>query len=162
MTPTRPWVLLALLTGCGAVTALVVHALDSRLLLPSVPVAAVLPMVFLALLLLYWALFLRGRLRRIRERRPDARPVNPLVAAGAAVLGKASAQVGALVAGGYAGYGLYLLPGLDRTGLTGRALVCGGAALAALGMAAAGLFLEWVLRLPPSGPEEAGEPAAAG
>ncbi len=88
---------------------------------------------------------LRDRIRR----RPGALPVQPLVAARMFALAKASAVVGAVVAGIWAGLLLYTVPRLDRltaarsdtrTGIVG--------VVAAVALVAAGLWLEFSCRAP--------------
>src|SRR4029450_12344124 len=89
--------------------------------------------------------------------RPDARPVDPGFAARALGLAKASALVGALVAGLYAGYGIFLPRHLEMADRRDRAFVCLFAVVAAVLLAAAGLWLERVLRGPPGGMERPAE-----
>jgi len=90
-----------------------------------------------------------GQLRARIRRRPGARPVQPLVAARSLALAKASAVVGAVMTGVWAGLLVYVLPRLDflaaagddaRTGVVGVA--------AALSLVAAGLWLEHSCRTP--------------
>lgn len=90
-----------------------------------------------------------GQLRARIRRRPGAPPVQPLVAARSLALAKASAVVGAVMTGVWAGLLLYVLPRLDflaaasddaRTGTVG--------VLAALSLVAAGLWLEYTCRTP--------------
>lgn len=75
-------------------------------------------------------------------------PVDPFLAARSVALAKACAHVGALVAGLYLGYLVFLLPNLDTAVRRTRALVCLGGAGAALLLVAVALFLERVCRLP--------------
>ena len=86
---------------------------------------------------------------RSRLARPEKRP-HPLAMARLAVLGKASAHVGPLVGGLYAGYLVALLPGLDIEPRRDRAVICLVALLAAVALSAAGLWLERLCRVPPS------------
>ncbi len=83
--------------------------LDSYGALPSVPLAAPIVLAVIATALLATALSLRSRLKAQRERRPDVRPVEPMMAARAVVFGQASALVAALVAGLYGGTGVFLI-----------------------------------------------------
>ena len=96
------------------------------------------------MVVLLTALALRSRLAR-----PEKRP-HPLAMARLAVLGKASAHVGPLVGGLYAGYLVVLLPGLDIEPRRDRAVICLVALLAAVALSAAGLWLERLCRVPPS------------
>lgn len=68
-------------------------------------------------------------------------------------LAKASALVGALVAGGYLGYALAFVGELDTPLGKERALQAGLAGLAAIGVMVAGLLLERALQVP-GGPED--------
>lgn len=77
--------------------------------LPSVPLAAPIVLAVIAVVLLATALSLRARFKAQRERRPEAKGVDPLMAARAVVFGQASALVAALVAGMYGGTGAFLL-----------------------------------------------------
>ncbi|GAA3224275.1 hypothetical protein GCM10020256_33010 [Streptomyces thermocoprophilus] len=81
--------------------------------LPSVPLAAPIVLALIAVVLLATAVSLRARLKAQRERRPDAKGVDPLMAARAVVFGQSSALVAALVAGMYGGVGVFLLEFLD-------------------------------------------------
>ncbi|WP_432027831.1 DUF3180 domain-containing protein [Streptomyces sp. 1222.5] len=116
--------------------------------LPSVPLAAPIVLALIAVVLLATALSLRARLRAQRERRPGAKGVDPLMAARAAVFGQASALVAALVAGMYAGTGVFLLELLDIPARRDQAIYAGFSALSALGVIVAALFLERVCKLP--------------
>jgi uncharacterized SAM-binding protein YcdF (DUF218 family) len=158
VTPTRGPVL----AGLAAVAALFGWTGAALLVslgqpLPRVPLSAPLVLLLLAAILLATALSTRARLAAMRERRPDARPVNPLVTARAAVLAKASSPVGALVVGLYAGYGGYLVQEIAIGARRQLALLCGFAVLSGVAVVAAALFLESVCRLPPPD-EEPGRP----
>ncbi|WP_345577687.1 DUF3180 domain-containing protein [Streptomyces prasinosporus] len=116
--------------------------------LPSVPVAAPVVLALIAVVLAATALSLRARLRAQRERRPEAKGVDPLMAARAVVFGQASALVAALVAGMYGGVGVFLLESLDVPARRDQAVYAGFAVLAGIAVIAAALFLERVCRLP--------------
>jgi chromate transport protein ChrA len=116
--------------------------------LPSVPLAAPIVLALIAAVLLATALSLRSRLRAQRERRPDAKGVDPLMAARAVVFGQASAIVAALVAGMYGGTGVFLLELLDIPSRRDQAFYAGFSVLAGLAVIAAALFLEHVCKLP--------------
>jgi len=138
---------------------------------PGVPASAPLTPAILAAIILATALAFRSRLKAQREavRRsldgeptppllPGQRapkPVDPLQAARAVMFAKASSMVGAIVSGVYAGYFVFLLSNLDIDVYRGRAVVCGITVLAGLALVAAALYLEYVLRVPPSGPDDA-------
>ncbi|MER7111950.1 DUF3180 domain-containing protein [Streptomyces sp. NPDC000229] len=116
--------------------------------LPSVPLAAPIVLAVIAAVLTATALSLRSRLRAQRERRPDAKGVEPLMAARAVVFGQASALVAALVSGMYGGTGVFLLGSLDIPARRDQAIYAGFSVLAGIGVIAAALFLERVCRLP--------------
>ncbi|WP_411128299.1 DUF3180 domain-containing protein [Streptomyces sp. x-19] len=116
--------------------------------LPGVPVAAPIVLALIAVVLAATALSLRSRLRAQRERQPEAKGVDPLVAARAVVFGQASALVAALVAGLYGGVGVFLLlSGVDDARRT-QAVYAGFSVLAGAAVVAAAIFLERVCKLP--------------
>lgn len=122
--------------------------------LPRVPPAAAAVLAMLAAILAGLAFSTRSRLQAIRERRPDARPLNLLNAARYSVLARASSPVGAAVAGAYGGYALFLAGDWGEPGRSELATNAGAAAGAAVAVTAAALFLEHVCRLPGDGPPD--------
>ena len=116
--------------------------------LPSVPLAAPIVLAVIAVILLATALSIRARLKAQRERRPDAKGVDPLMAARAVVFGQASALVAALVAGMYGGTGVFLLESLDIPARRDQAIYAGFSVVAGVGVIAAAIFLERVCKLP--------------
>jgi hypothetical protein len=116
--------------------------------LPSVPLAAPIVLAVIAVILLATALSIRARLKAQRERRPEAKGVDPLMAARAVVFGHASALVAALVAGMYGGTGVFLLESLDIPARRDQAIYAGFSVLAGIGVIAAAMFLERVCKLP--------------
>ncbi|MET9683136.1 DUF3180 domain-containing protein [Streptomyces coeruleorubidus] len=116
--------------------------------LPSVPLAAPIVLALIAVVLLATALSIRARLKAQRERQPDAKGVDPMMAARAVVFGQASALVAALVAGMYGGTGVFLLESLDNPARRDQAISAGFSVLAGIGVIAAALFLERVCKLP--------------
>jgi hypothetical protein len=116
--------------------------------LPSVPLAAPIVLAVIAVILLATALSLRARLKAQRERRPEAKGVDPLMAARAVVFGQASALVAALVAGMYGGAGVFLLESLDIPARRDQAIYAGFSVLAGIAVIAAAIFLERVCKLP--------------
>ncbi|WP_406726222.1 DUF3180 domain-containing protein [Streptomyces sp. GD-15H] len=116
--------------------------------LPSVPVAAPIVLALIAVVLTATALSLRTRLKAQRERRPEAKGVDPMMAARAVVFGQASALVAALVAGMYGGTGVFLLESLDIPARRDQALYAGASVLAGIAVIAAAIFLERVCKLP--------------
>ncbi|MER5970674.1 DUF3180 domain-containing protein [Streptomyces sp. NPDC001922] len=127
--------------------------------LPRVPVAAPIVLGVIAAVLAATALALRARLKAQRERRPDAKGVDPMVAARAVVFGQASALVASLVAGVYAGAFVFLLiDGLDAGPRRDQAIYAGLSVVTGVAVVVAALFLERVCRLPED--EDNGPPKA--
>ena len=162
MRPTRLRTLWAALAGAAVVSWSVLSLLDSRggALLPALPWSAPGALAVLAVLIAAAALGVRRRLRPRRASRsanglqpgqhtPIARPVNALVVARLAALGKASAYGGGVLAGAYGGYLLLLMGDLTTELRRGLGVVAGLSALAAVLLAAAGLALERSCRVPP-------------
>lgn len=149
MRPTRVGVLVALLLGVTAVSwgALRVSA-NSGATLPPLTWAAPAVVAAVAVVVLVTALGLRSRLAR-----PEKRP-HPLSMARMAVLGKASAHVGPIVGGLYAGYLLVLLPDLEFDSRRDRAILCLVALAASVALSIGGLLLERACRVPPSGTDD--------
>ncbi|MFF9814205.1 DUF3180 domain-containing protein [Streptomyces sp. NPDC014006] len=116
--------------------------------LPGVPLAAPIVLALIAVVLLATALSLRARLKAQRDRVPDAKGVDPLMAARAVVFGQASALVAALVAGMYGGTGVFLLELLDIPARRDQAIYAGFSVVAGIGVIAAAIFLERVCKLP--------------
>jgi uncharacterized protein DUF3180 len=117
--------------------------------LPAVPLLAPVILGLIAAALLATALSIRARLHAQRERRPDAKPVDRLMAARAVVFGQSSALVSAVVCGLYGGFGLFLvMHRLDVPNRRDQAIYAGLAVLAGVAVVAAALFLERVCRLP--------------
>jgi uncharacterized protein DUF3180 len=109
---------------------------------------------------------LSARLAAERERRPRpgrpapgtaARPVEPMLVARLAVLAQASAYVGAVFAGCWAGLLLHTVPALGRLSAAPGDTVTGvlGVVLA-VALVAAALWLEQVCRVPPDQPSSNG------
>ncbi|MFI9392937.1 DUF3180 domain-containing protein [Streptomyces bauhiniae] len=130
--------------------------------LPGVPVAAPIVLALIAVVLFATALSLRARLKAQRERRPDAKGVDPMMAARAVVFGHASALVAALVSGVYGGTGVLLLELLDIPARRDQAIYAGFSVLAGFAVIAAAILLERICRLPEDDdtPPTGTEPAA--
>ncbi|MEV7074915.1 DUF3180 domain-containing protein [Streptomyces sp. NPDC093990] len=129
--------------------------------LPSVPLAAPIVLALIAVVLVATALSLRARLKAQRERRPEAKGVDPLMAARAVVFGQASALVAALVSGMYGGTGVFLLESLDIPARRDQAIYAGFSVLAGIAVIAAAIFLERVCRLPEDDDHNTGAPSTA-
>ncbi|AXG78539.1 DUF3180 domain-containing protein [Streptomyces paludis] len=144
----RIGVLAGLFVVAGVLSWAAARLWDAFGTLPSVPLAAPIVLGAIAAVLLATALSLRSRLRAQRERRPDAKGVDPLMAARAVVFGQASALVTALVCGLYGGVGVFLLGSLDIPVRRDQAIYAGSAVLAGFAVIAAAFFLEHVCKLP--------------
>jgi hypothetical protein len=129
--------------------------------LPSVPLAAPIVLALIAVVLTATALSLRGRFKAQRERRPEAKGVDPLMAARAVVFGQASALVAALVAGMYGGTGVFLLEFLDIPARRDQAIYAGFSVVAGIAVIVAAIFLERVCRLPEDDEHNNGAASAA-
>jgi Protein of unknown function (DUF3180) len=116
--------------------------------LPTVPVAAPIVLAIIAVVLAATAFSLRSRLKAQRERRPDAKGVDPLLAARAVVFGQASALVAALVSGLYGGVGVFLLRDLEVPARRDQVVYAGLSVVAGAAVVIAAIFLERVCRLP--------------
>ncbi|MEV7426112.1 MULTISPECIES: DUF3180 domain-containing protein [unclassified Streptomyces] len=141
-------VLAGLFVVAGVLSWAAARLWDAFGTLPSVPLAAPIVLAAIAAVLSATALSLRSRLRAQRERRPEARGVDPLMAARAVVFGQASALVAALVSGVYGGAGVFLLGSLDIPVRRDQAIYAGFSVLAGIAVIAAAFFLEHVCKLP--------------
>ena len=163
MQRTRWQTLLLVTVVTGLVCWALLHLLDGEgVHLQPVPwlVIAVLVVLSGTVFTMGWAVrqFLRGK-------RPT---LDPIRAARTAVLAKASAYTGSLLAGWYAAQVLLVLGDLDILTRRERAITAGCAALGAVVLAVVGLVVEWFCRVPPptdKGTESDGaqtsDPAAA-
>jgi hypothetical protein len=104
-----------------------------------------LSLVLLAIAEVLAANQLRDRIRH----RPGALPVQPLVAARMLALAKASAVVGAVMVGIWAGLLVYVVPRLGQLAAAGNDTVLGAfGVVAAVALTAAALWLEYSCRTP--------------
>jgi hypothetical protein len=135
------------LIAAGVVVAVVANLL---LLLaydavPPLPAPAGATLAVLAVLELVFTLTLRPRLAR----KPDTRPVPPLVAVRVVALAKASSLLGAIMVGAWLGVLVYVLPKravvVAAAGDTTSAVV---GLISAAGLIAAALWLEYSCRAP--------------
>lgn len=141
--PTSRWLLVAIAALGAASGWALVLAIEAR--------GGVAPMVswltaaawgFLALLLFVAARNTHQRLQVRRERMDPSRAVFLLL------FGKASAFVGALCAGVYAGFALSFLDAVRSSGPRNRVVIAGAAAVLAVLVVVAGLLLERACRIP--------------
>ncbi|MCW2948105.1 MAG: hypothetical protein JWR24_4822 [Actinoallomurus sp.] len=150
MKPTRLAVIVATVAVVAAVTWAVVRFLYTSL--PLLPWTMVPSLLLLALGELYTALVTRARI----QRRPDTKPIEPLVAARLAALAKASSHAAAVLAGVFGGIMIYLSSSLEKPTPLRDFFVSGGTVLAAVALIGAALFLEYACRVP-KGPEDEDE-----
>ncbi|WP_338896749.1 DUF3180 domain-containing protein [Streptomyces sp. TG1A-60] len=129
--------------------------------LPSVPLAAPIVLALIAAVLTATALSIRNRLKAQRERQPDAKGVDPLMAARAVVFGQASALVAALVSGMYGGVGAFLLESLEVPARRDQAVYAGFSVLAGIAVIVAAFYLERVCKLPEDDDTNGGAARAA-
>jgi hypothetical protein len=126
---------------------------------PTVPWAAPLTLLLLAVAFAVAAWTLKPRI----QRRPGHRPLDPFTAARTAVLALAGSRTGAAVAGVYLGYVGFLLLDLVNDYRRRMVLIAAIAALAGVALAAAALWLERICRIKDGDDEESGgsTPSAA-
>jgi hypothetical protein len=162
MSPLRRRDLLVVAVGLALGAWLLVRT--SYGMLPSMDWWLPVPLGVLALAEALGARTLSARLAAERDRRPRpgrpasaaaARPVEPMLVARLAVLAQASAYVGAVFAGCWAGLLLHTVPALDRLSAARGDTVTGvlGVVLS-VALVGAALWLEHVCRVPPSRDEE--------
>jgi hypothetical protein len=148
MKPSHPSFLVALVIVIGLITWAVMET--AYVSLPPLPWTAVPTLLLLALGEAFTGV---NVLRRIR-RRPGTKPVEPLVVARMAVLGKASAHAAAVLTGVFAGFAAGLADSLDKPTPREDFFASGGTCLAALVLAGAAYFLEYACRVPKDPDEE--------
>jgi Protein of unknown function (DUF3180) len=163
--PVRRRDLVALAVGLAVAAWLVVRAAYGSL--PPFAWWLPLPLGVLAAAEALGARTLGVRLRAQRDRSPRpgrtataARPVEPMLVARLAVLAQASAYVGAVVAGCWAGLLLHTAPALDRlTAARGDTVAAVLGVVLAAALTGAALWLEQVCKVPPGGDDDAPAPA---
>ena len=161
MTSVRRRDLMALAAGLALASWLLVRAGYGSL--PQLQWWLPVPLGVLAVAELLGARALAARLSAQRDRRLSpgrtpgpARPVEPMLMARVAVLAQASAYVGAVLTGCWAGLLLHTVPQLGRLSAATADTVTGvlGVVFAA-GLTAAALWLEHVCRIPPGEDDDA-------
>ncbi len=151
MKPTRIRLLVLLAVLSGAVGWGVVQVVESWLgRLVPVPWLAAGALWLLAGAVAYWALTSRPRLRH----EPGSKPLPPIVAARTAALGMAASRIGALVTGFYAGVAVGMAAHLGTVSGRQSFWAASAAAVGALGLVAAALWLEHLCRLPVGPPDD--------
>ena len=163
MTAVRRRDLLALAVAVAVAVWLVVRAAYGDL--PQFRWWQPVPLGVLAVAEALGARTLRARLSAQRDRRPGpgrtpaaaARPVEPLLVARLVVLAQASAWVGAVIAGMWAGVLLYTVPALSRLAAAREDTVAGAiGVLVAAALTLAALWLEHVCKVPQDPDDEPG------
>jgi hypothetical protein len=160
MTPVRRRDLVVLAVGLAIASWLLVRTFYGRL--PPLDWWLPLPLVVLAVAEALGARTLRRRLAELREARAahartDARPqtrlvrpVEPMLVARLAVLAQASAYVGAVLAGIWAGVLVHVGPAIHRLQAAGPDTVTASFGIvSAAALVVAALWLESVCRVPP-------------
>ena len=150
MRPTRWYVLVLAAAVSGAIGYVLTRAFYADVQSP--PQYAPLWLLLLAIAEAYTAQTTAGRLLG----RPRTKPINPLVVARLAALAKASSPVGALFAGGYAGFlGLVATRSGPPAHTDTRTAIVG--VVCSVALVAAALWLERVCRVkaPPDDPDAA-------
>ncbi|GGK79994.1 hypothetical protein Sme01_45770 [Sphaerisporangium melleum] len=142
MKPSRPGVLVLLLVAFAVVTWLLLQRVYSDL--PTVPWTAIPTVLLLAIGEAYSGWMTRARI----ERRPDTKPVEPLAVARLAALAKASAYVGAVFAGIFAGFVFHVAALLDQDTPRRDFFLAGGSLVACVILVCAALYLEHCCRVP--------------
>jgi hypothetical protein len=113
--------------------------------LPPLPVLAGTTLVVIAVVEVVLAFSLRARI----QRRQGARPVQPLTAARAVALAKASSVLGALMFGAWAGLLIFVIPVRDSFPAASNDLVAAVVGMiSALLLTAAALWLEHCCKTP--------------
>ena len=151
MQPTRVRFLVALAVIAAAVGWGIVRIVDgwTGRVLP-VPWLAAAALWLVAGAVAYWAWSSRPRL----QHRPGAKPMPPLVAARSAALAMAASRIGALVGGFYAGIAVGMAPNLNTESGVQTVWAASAAAVGAVGLVAAALWLEHLCRLPVRPPDD--------
>jgi len=145
MQPTRVRLLIGVSLVCGALgwgIVQVVASWSGRLV--PVPWLAAAALWIMAAALAYWTVLSRPRL----QGRPGAKPLAPIVAARSAALAMAASRIGAVMLGFYAGVAIAMAGRLGTA--TGAQAFWSAtvAALGALGIVGAALWLERTCRIP--------------
>jgi TctA family transporter len=147
VSPTRPAILVALVVGVAALVWGILQL--AYVSLPPLPWTAVPTLLLLALGEIVTAINTRARI----QRKPDTKPVEPLVVARFVALAKASAYAATALAGVFGGFVLYLASSLDKDTPRRDFIVSAGSVVAALVLVGAALFLEYSCRVP-KGPDD--------
>ena len=158
VTPTRPRDLVLPALATAVVAHLLVRAAYGSL--PTFPLTAGVPLAVLGLAEAIGGSALRARIRH----KPGTRPVQPLVAARAVLVARASALAGAIMAGAWAGLLGYVAPrSADIAAAAGDTVAAAVGLVGAMALVAGGLWLQHCCRTPDdpggTGPED--DPASS-
>ena len=141
--PTSRRLLVAIAVLGAAIGVTIVQAIESSGgVAPAVSWLTLIAWSFLAALLFAAARNTHQRIQVRRERMEPSRAVFLLL------IGKASAFVGALCAGVYAGFALSFLEAMGSSGPRNRVIMAGAAAVVSVLVVTAGLLLERACRIP--------------
>lgn len=145
MTPTRP-LLLVILAGLACAIGFATVGLWESVFGRTfpVPLMASVTLFMLAIAIFIWGLLIRPRLLR----KEGTRPVSPFTAARTAALAMAASRTGALVVGFYLGTALAFSGKLHIPIAKERLWFSLAAALGAIAVVLASLWLEYICRLP--------------
>ncbi|GAA3442980.1 DUF3180 domain-containing protein [Planomonospora venezuelensis] len=142
MKPSHPGVLAGIFVAVALLTWAVLQPLYVSI--PTVPWTAIPTVLLLAVGEAYTGWMTRARI----QRKPDARPVEPLAVARLVALAKASAYGGAVFAGVFAGFALYTADLLDQGTPRRDFFITGGSFVACVLLVCAALYLEHCCRVP--------------
>jgi hypothetical protein len=170
VTPVRRRDLVVLAAGLAVAAWLLVRAWYGEL--PDLDWWLPAPLVVLAVAEALGARTLRVRLAALREARSapspvarldrPVRPVEPMLVARLAVLAQASAYVGAVFTGVWAGVLAHTGPAVGRLAAAGPdTLTAALGVVSAAGLVAAALWLESVCRVPPSSTNDEPQPGVS-
>jgi Protein of unknown function (DUF3180) len=157
VTATRPRDLLAVALVTAVLAGLLVRLSYGSL--PQIPLLAGATLGVLGAAEAVAGNMLRARIRR----RPGTRPVQPLVAARAVLLAKASSLAGAIMTGVWGGLLAHVVPLAGDVTAAGSDSIAGAVGIVcALGLVAGALWLEYCCRTPDEPGDETNGGHAAG
>ena len=152
MTPTRPRDLVLPALAAAVVVHLLVRVTYGSL--PNFPLTAGVPLGVLGLAEAVGGSALRARIRH----RPGTRPVQPLVAARAVLVARASALAGAIMVGVWVGLLTYVAPrSADIAAAAGDTVAAAVGLIGALVLVAGALWLQHCCRTPDDPPDDEGD-----
>ncbi|MFI6604284.1 DUF3180 domain-containing protein [Nonomuraea sp. NPDC050536] len=147
MRPTKPGILVGLVVIVALLTWIVVKQFYSEL--PVLPWTAIPTVMLLAVGEFYSGWMTKARIAR----KPGTKPVEPLAVARLAALAKASAYVGAVFAGVFAGFAIFDVQLFTREVPRAEFFIAAGSFAAFVILICAALYLEHACKIPKS-PED--------